>query len=171
MSRWFTKIGLRSAIVVLSAVLGFLFLAAAVIPSLSVADDNHTMNVRGYVFDIEGRKIANADVTVTMYNGLIAGVSKTDTSDASPLGYFSVNFNSGEWATGNTVQVVASYQGGTQGVNQTRTVNGVDFFEWENVTIPYEIPQFGNDTTGLLLTAGLIGVVATVVLVWRRKED
>jgi hypothetical protein len=168
MSEWFAQIGLRSAVVVLSVVLTVLVLAVAILPSASVADDNHTMQVRGYVYDDHGNKIANADVTVTMYNGLIPGVSKAATSSASPIGYFSVNFASGEWATGNTILVVAQHQGGLQGSNDTApAVDGANFYEWENVTLPYEIPQFGN-TTGLLVTAGLVGVVASVALVWRR---
>jgi hypothetical protein len=169
MSEMFARIGLRSAIVILSAVLTVLVLAVAILPSASVADDSHPMQVKGYVYDDHGNKIANADVTVTMYNGLVAGVSKTATSSSSPKGFFSVNFALGEWATGNTIQVVAQYQSGTQGLNDTVTANGVNFFQWENVTLPYEIPQFGNNTTGLLLTAGLIGVVAVVALVWRRS--
>lgn len=170
-----TRIGLRSSIVVLSTVIGVLVLAVAVLPSSGAADDNHTMNVRGYVYDNAGRKIANADVTVSMYNGATLVKSNSTTSRASPAGYFSVNFHPGEWATGNTVLVVAQYQGGLQGVNDSKdadppwTVDGAKFFVWENVTLPYEIPQFGNNTTGLLVTAGLVGVVASVVLVWRRK--
>ena len=163
------QIGLRSVVVTLSAALGVLVLAIAVLPSASLAADNHTMNIRGYVFDDHGNRIANAQVTVTMYAGATPGVSHTATSGASPKGYFSVNFLQGEWATGNTVQVVAQYQGGAQGVNHTLAVNGANFYEWENVTLPYEIPQFGG-TTGLLLTAGAIGVVASVVLVWKREK-
>ena len=168
MSRLFARIGLRSVAVVLSVVLTVLVMAVAILPSASVADDNHTMNVRGYVYDDHGNKIANADVTVTMYDGETAGVSKTATSGASPKGYFSVNFASGEWATGNTILVVAQYKGGLQGSNDTAPpVDGANFYEWENVTLPYEISQFGN-MTGLLVTAGLVGVVACVALVWRR---
>ena len=161
MSKWLAQIGLRSAVVVLSVVLTVLVLAVAILPGASVAADQ-PLNVKGYVYDDHGNKIANADVTVT-----ISGVSKTDTSDSSPLGYFSVIFAPNEWADGNTVQVVAQYQGGTQGLNDTVKAKGTDFYVWENVTLPYEIPQFGN-ATGLLVTAGLVGVVACVALVWRR---
>jgi hypothetical protein len=168
LSREVARIGLRSAIVVLSVVLTVLVLAVAFLPRPSAAADDHPLLVNGYIYDNAGHKIANADVVVTMYNGATPGVSKTDTSSSSPLGYFSVNFGVGDWATGNTIWVVAQYQGGTQAVNHTVTANGIYMFQWENATIPYEIPQFGN-TTGLLLTVGLVGVVAAVAVVWRRS--
>jgi hypothetical protein len=108
-----------------------------------------------------------------MYNGATPGVSKSETSSSSPLGFFSVEFASGEWATGNKILVTALYPGNLQGTNGTDAlplviVNGDNFFTWKNVTLPYDIPQFGN-MNGLLLTAGLVGVVACVALVWRRK--
>ena len=173
MSRLFVRIGLRSAIVVLTVVLTMLVMAVAILPSASVADDNHTMNVRGYVIDNHGNKVAGANVTVTMFNGGTEGVSKTATSDVSPKGYFSVNFPSGDWATGNKIRITAEYKG-LQALNGTDTppvviVNGNNFYTWKNITFPYEISQFGN-MTGLLVTAGLVGVVASVALVWRRTS-
>jgi hypothetical protein len=167
MSRLFARIGLRSAVVVLSVVLTVLVLAVAILPRPSAAGDGHPMNVRGYVYNNVGLKIANADVTVTMYN-VTPGVSKTDTTSSSPLGYFSVDFEIGEWATGETILVVVVYQGVLQGYNDTAVANGINMYTWENFTSPYEISQLGN-TTGLLLTAGLVGVVAAVGVVWIRK--
>ena len=167
MSKSFARIGLRSAVVVLSVVLTVLVLAVAILPSASVAADTHPMNVRGYVYNNVGHKVANADVTVTMYN-VTPGVSKTDTTSSSPLGYFSVDFEIGEWATGETILVVVVYQGVLQGYNDTAVANGINMYTWENFTSPYEISQLGN-TTGLLLTAGLVGVVAAVGVVWIRK--
>lgn len=164
----FARIGLRSAVVVISVVLTVLVLAVAVLPRPSAAADDHPMNVRGYVYNNVGIKVANADVTVTMYNGGTPGVSKTDTSSSSPLGYFSVDFAVGDWATGNTIWVIVVYQGAPQGDNHTAIANGNYMYTWENFTSPYEIPQFGN-TTGLLLTAGLVGVIAAVAVVWIRK--
>ena len=164
-----TRIGLRSAMAILSAVLAVLVLAATLLPAGSVADDYHTMIICGYVYDDHGTKVAGADVTVTMYSGGNPGVSHSTTTGTMPKGFFSVTFDSGEWATGNTAQVVAQYHSGAQGVNATLTVNGADMLEWENATLPYEIPQFGS-TIGLLLTAGILGVVASVVLVWRHKS-
>jgi hypothetical protein len=167
MSRLFARIGLRSAVVVLSVVLTVLVLAVAILPRPSAASDNHPMNVRGYVYNNVGLKIANADVTVTMYN-VTPGVSKTDTTSSSPLGYFSVDFAIGEWATGETILVVVEYQGVPQGYNDTAVANGIYMYTWENFTSPYEISQLGN-STGLLLTAGLVGVIAAVAVVWIRK--
>jgi hypothetical protein len=167
MSRLFARIGLRSTAVVLSVVLTVLVLAVAILPRPSAADDGHPMNVRGYVYNNMGLKIANADVTVTMYN-VTPGVSKTDTTSSSPLGYFSVDFDIGEWATGETILVVVVYQGVLQGYNDTAVANGINMYTWENFTSPYEISQLGN-TTGLLMTAGLVGVIAAVGVVWIRK--
>ena len=168
MSRLFARIGLRSAVIVLSVVLTALVLAAAILPRPSAAADDHPMNVRGYVYNNAGLKIANADVTVTINNTVLPGVSKTDTTSSTPLGYFSVDFAVGEWATGNTVWVSVVYQGVPQGDNHTAIADGTYMYTWENFTSIYEIPQFGN-TPGLLLTAGLVGVIAAVAVVWIRK--
>ena len=169
MSNRSARIGLRSAIVVISTVLVVLVMAVAILPKPTAAADSHPMNVRGYVFDNAGHKIANANVTVSMYNSTTeSNLTKTSTSSSSPLGYFSVDFGVGEWATGETVWVIAEYKGDSQAVNHTATANGIRMFTWENATFPYEIPQFGS-MTGLLLTAGLVGVVACVAVVWRRK--
>lgn len=162
------RIGFRSVTVVMSIALTILILTVATLPRATVAADNHPLFIRGYVFDNAGHKIAGAAVTVTMYNGATPGVSNATTSSSSPLGYYNLIFNAGEWATGNTVQVVAQYHGGAQGLNDTLTANGAYSYQYENVTLPYEIPQFGS-TAGLLVAAGLVGLVAAVVLVWRRK--
>jgi hypothetical protein len=132
------------------------------------------MNVRGYVYDDHGNNVAGANVTVTMFAGATEGVSKTATSSPSPKGYFSANFPSGEWATGDKIRITAEYKG-LQALNGTDTppvviVDGNNFYTWKNVTFPYEIPQFGN-MTGLLVSAGLVGMVASVALVWRRKSE
>ena len=167
MSRVFARIGLRSAVVVLSVVLTVLVLAVAILPRPSVAGE-HPMNVRGYVFNNAGIKIANADVTVTMYNGGTPGVSLTDTTSSSPLGYFSVDFPVGDWANGNTIWVVVVFEGVPQGDNHTAIADETYMYTWENFTSTFEIPQFGN-ATGLLLTVGLVGIVAAVAVVWIRK--
>jgi hypothetical protein len=167
MSKGFARIGLRSAIVVMSTVLTVLVLAVAILPRSTSAADDHPMNVRGYVYNNSGHKVPNADVTVTMYNGATPGTSKNDISNS--LGYFSVDFDPGQWATGNTVRVDVVYNSVPQGYNDTAVVNGVYMWTWENFTSPYEIPQLGNNTTGLLVTAGLVGIVAVVALVWIRK--
>lgn len=170
MSRLFAWIGLRSSVVVLSAALMVLVLAVAIVPRSSVAADDHPMQIKGYVYDNAGHKVANADVTVTIYSGATPGAFGTDTSDS--VGYFTVDFAKGQWATGDKVLITAEYKSlqASNGTDATPVVilNGNNFFAWKNVTFPYEISQLGN-MTGLLVTAGLVGVVAAVAVVWRRK--
>ncbi len=164
--------GSRFFVLALVALL-VLALAVTMIPRRAAADDYHTMMVWGYVYNSHGAKVAGASVTVTMYDGSTPGVSKSTTTGTMPYGYFAVSFENivgnMEWHTGNTVQVVAEYPGWAQGVNASAHANGDYISVWENVTLPYEIPQFGG-TVGLLITAGLVGVVASVILVWKRQS-
>ena len=156
----------RSASVVLSAALVLLVLAVAFVPAATEAG-SHPKQVRGYVYDQTGRKVADAQVTVTMKDGETQISAKTDTSDST--GYFSCSFGTTEWYIGNRIVVTATYQS-LQATNSTEVYCDDAFFQWENVTFPYEIPEFGGGFVGLLITGLLLGAVAVGALVFVRRK-
>ena len=141
-------------------------LSVAVLPATTMAA-SHPKTVRGYVYDQSGRKVANADVTVTMKDGGTTVSTKTDASDSN--GFYTCNFNSPEWNVGNQIVVTATYQS-LQATNSTTVYCDDSFLQYENVTFPYEIPELGNGLMGILITGLILGAVAVTVLVlWRRK--
>lgn len=158
----------RSGTVVLSALIVVLVLAMALLPAATMAA-THPKTVWGYVYDQDGRKVADAQVTVTMKNvSTNATVStKTDTSDS--VGFYSCNFGLADWNIGDKIVVTATYKS-LQATNSTVVLCNNEFFQWENVTFPYEIPELGNGLIGILVTGLILGAVAVAVLVfWRRK--
>jgi hypothetical protein len=157
---------LRPGVVVLSAVLVLVMLAVAVIPSATMAA-THPKLVIGYVYDQSGRKVPDAQVTVTMMNGGTQVSAKTDTSDSK--GYFSCNFGMTEWNIGNKIVVTAIYNS-LEATNSTTVLCNDEFQQWENITFPYEIPELGNGIAGFLATGLLIGAMAVAFLVFVRKK-
>ena len=158
----------RPSAVFLSAALLLVALAVALSPGATLAGD-HPKQVVGYVYDIDGRKLANAEVTVRMMDGTTQISVKTDTSDS--VGYFSCNFETSEWFDGNKIEVTATYNS-LQAENTTLPpvlCNG-DFFQWENVTFLYEIPELGKGISGILITGLVLGAVAVAALVLVRKK-
>ncbi len=151
---------------VVSAVLVILMVAAAVIPAATQAG-THPKQVRGYVYDIEGRKVADAQVTVTMKDGETQVSVKTKTSNSA--GYFACDFANAEWNIGNRIFVTATYNS-LQATNTTTVLCTDAFFQWENITFAYEIPELGNGFTGILITGLVLGAVAVAALVFMRRK-
>ena len=161
-AKWFVRPG----VVVLSAALVLLVLAMAVLPAATQAA-SHPKQVRGYVYDQDGRKVAGAQVTVTMKNGTTTVSAKTDTSDS--VGYFSCDFASSEWNITDRILVTATYKS-LQATNSTIVLCDNAFFQWENITFPYEIPELGSGYVGILIAGLLVGAVAVAALVLMRRK-
>lgn len=160
------KVFVRPGVVVLSAALVLIVLAAAVLPVATQAA-THPKQVRGYVYDQDGRKVANAQVTVTMKDGVTQVSAKTDTSDSA--GYFACDFGLTEWNIGNQIVVTATFSS-LQATNSTEVYCDDAFLQWENITFPYEIPELGNGFTGILITGLLLGGIAIAALVLIRRK-
>ena len=160
---------LRPVLIASSFAAMLLVLAMFMVPVTTQAA-THTKDVRGYVYDADYRKIGGADVTVRMLDSDLNQRSihnELSSSEPSTKGYYNLQFENAEWEITDTIQVIATYNSQQTDPNTTVATNA--FFQWLNATaFEFEIPQFGS-TFGLLLTAGIIGVVAVTVLVWRRR--
>ena len=128
---------------------------------------SHPKTVRGYVYDIDGRKVADAQVTVTMKDGETTVSTKSDASDSN--GFYTCNFAMTEWNIGNKIVVTATYKS-LQATNSTEVFCNDEFLQYENVTFPYEIPELGNGYMGILITGLILGAVAVAVLVLMRRK-
>lgn len=162
----FGKAIFRPGVVAVSVVLVVLVVSLAVVPASTQAA-THSKWVRGYVYDQDGRKVPNAQVTVTMMNGPTQVSAKTDTSDSS--GYFNTIFESTEWNIGNKIVVSAIYNS-LEATNTTTLLCDDEFMQYENVTFPYEIPELGNGIAGFLVTGLLVGAIAVALLVFVRRK-
>lgn len=120
--------------------------------------------VRGFVWDSEGRAVEGADVVVTVKDGETERVSYSETT--SSIGFYSLTVAPDKWDEGNTIEVVAEFNGKER---PNSTVATLSPLQWVNVTFTFEIPEFGG-MTGLLVTGGLLGAVAVVALVYFRKR-
>jgi hypothetical protein len=161
------KAFVRPGVVVLSAALVVIVvLAMAIVPAATQAA-THPKQVRGYVYDQDGSKVPGAQVTVTMKDGETTVSAKTDTSDS--VGYFSCDFAMAEWNIGNRILVTATYNS-LQATNSTVLLCDDAFFQWENITFPYEIPELGSGYVGILIAGLLVGAVAVAALVFMRRK-
>lgn len=153
----------RRVLIAFSFIAMLLLLASLMVPTSAKAA-THTKDVRGFVYDADYRKIPGASVSVTMLNPGNP-VTKSEPSDST--GWFNIQFLAAEWDVGVTIRVVATYSSQQSDPNET-TANDI-IFQWCNATaFEFEIPQFGS-AAGLLVTAGIIGVVAVTVLFWKRR--
>jgi len=147
-----------SVVIVLGAVL---FAVALAVPAAVSADAPTPKWINGFVMDITGRHLPNANVSVTID-------STTHSEQADEDGFYSLQFTPTEWTIGHTIQVVATY-------NEQQAVNDEDnatagIVQWVNVTFPYEIPQFGGSSAGLLLAGGFVAAVSLVLLTDRKRK-
>jgi hypothetical protein len=121
-----------------------------------------TMDVKGYIYDESFDVVGGADVTVTTKDGETVIASYGAVSGVE--GYYQVTFGLGEYDFGCTIVVTA-----TDGVlaNENTTVAVVDaLWNWVNVTLIDEIPEFGGGA--MVLTVS--GIMVIFVVVGRRRR-
>jgi|GEM_PF-1313876 len=162
-----SRSALRPVVIVASVTFAVLMVTVAVVPSATRAAD-YSKSVRGYVYDIDGRKVAGADVTIAMMNGGVQVSSHTETSNS--LGYYNIVFEPTEWNPGYRILVTAIYNS-LEASNATVVLClNNPFPQWENVTFEYEIPELGSGYGGILVTGLLVGAMAVAFLVFVRKK-
>jgi hypothetical protein len=76
-------------------------------------------------------------------------------------------FAASDWEINDKINVTTDFSGNVAN-NWTTATNSAG--DWVNVTYTYEIPEFGS-STGLLVAAGAIGLVACVALLWTRRKQ
>jgi hypothetical protein len=120
------------------------------------------MEVKGYIYDESYDVVVGADVTVTTKDGETVKTSYEAVSDIG--GYYKVTFGMAEYDFGCTIEVTA-----TDGVlaNTNTTVAVVDaLWNWVNVTLIDEIPEFGGVSMVLIVS----GIMVIFVVVGRRRR-
>jgi hypothetical protein len=164
-SRSKTRAHSRSFAIILTTV-AFALVASALMVSNSASAATGPKQVKGYIWDNAGRLVEGADVTINMLAqsdlSIRASYSETTPSD----GYYSVSFGMSEWDIGDTIQVIATFNG-NQEPNSTAATS--TFSQWVNVSFDFEIPEFGG-YLGLLIAGGAIGVVGIAVVSMKRRR-
>ncbi|MCJ7607261.1 MAG: hypothetical protein MUO94_05405 [Thermoplasmata archaeon] len=156
----------RSATVMLGMTVTIL-LAASMLTIQNASADGPiaTMDVKGYIYDEFLDVVADADVTVTTKDGETVMATYGTVSGAE--GYYQVTFGSSEYDFGCTIEVTA-----TDGVleKENTTVAAVSaLWNWVNVTLSIEIPEFGG-AYGLSMVFAVSGVMAVFVVMGRRRR-
>ena len=141
-------------------------IASMIVPREARAAPDYPKVVRGYIWDSAHSPVNNAQVTVQSVNGTTVIDTQTDTTDAT--GYYLVTFLVGKWDSypGNHFDLVATCPSGQ---DDNSTIAAAGNYQELNLTFLFEIPEFGG-TAGLLLTAGIVGGVAAVAVVWVRRR-
>jgi hypothetical protein len=145
------------------AALLFLIGMVATVPMTSSADGPNPLTVQGHIYDSVGRTVEDAEVTVTLYDGVTPMSEDSEPSDAN--GYYALTFLPEDWEIGYNIIVVAVYGGNQE--DATAVAPDANFIEVD-VHFTFEIPEFGAEW-GLLVAGIAVGAVAAVALVWRRK--
>ena len=148
------------SVLVLSATAALIALVSLSLFSAPAAAGSADLTVHGYITDSNGDPVEGADVLVEVLAGTHPQLSFTTLSD----GHYQVDFDLSQWQVGDTVQTTATYGGNPEsntGVADASTVLQID------VQFTLAIPEFGS-LTGVLVTMGIIGVIATVSM--RRKK-
>lgn len=122
--------------------------------------------VRGYVWDVDGRLVQGISVTINVRWASDDTVRSTLTDTSDENGYFSVSFGPSDWDIGDRIQVIGTHESNQQ--SNSTTADDLPF-QWCNVTFPYAIPEFGS-VIGFAIAGGLIAAVAVVFLVSKRKK-
>ena len=131
--------------------------------------------VRGHVYDTDGSPLVGVDVTVNMkyYQSGEWHTRSTATVTSGTGGYYLATFggvSGGDWQDGDTIEVFATKSGVGQSPVNTSVADTGEVFQTPDVDVHFgtAIPQLGS-IAGFLLSAGILGVVAVVVMrVWRR---
>jgi hypothetical protein len=152
------------------------FVSASVIASLSlcvlilavptVRADNSPLSVYGWVYDSGGLPVEGAAVLV-----LIVETSHTRyaTTDADGLYSTSSDFNSTDYAVGNTIRVYATYNSEVVQNQTTVTLEmSTGGIAQVDVHFTYEIPEFGS-LTGTVVAMSGVALVGAAFFARRRK--
>jgi hypothetical protein len=116
--------------------------------------------IYGHVYDSNGDPIEGADVLVENMDTVCTPL--TDITDS--LGRYDVSFNANDWVEGDTIKTTATYEGTPE--SATGVADELATLEID-IHFTTAIPEFGS-LTGVLVTMGIVGVIATVSM--RRKK-
>jgi hypothetical protein len=156
----------RAGTIALVIAIGAL-LAACMTSTLNASADGPIapMAVKGFIYDESFEVVEDADVTVTTKNGETVVAFYATTS--GPDGYYQITFGTNEFDFGYTIEVVAT-DGVLQNTNTTIAADDA-LWNWVNVTLVTEIPEFGG-IYGLSMVFAVSGIMAIFVIIGRKKR-
>ena len=122
--------------------------------------------VDGYVFDVSGVPIPDANVTIRIYDGVtLKGTQYYDATEND--GFYTVTFDGPQWDPGNEIEVTARYDLESA---QNSTTADDEPFQSVNVTMSLAIPEFGSllGSPILGLSLGMVAIFAVSARLGRR---
>jgi hypothetical protein len=148
------------SVLVLSATAALIALVLFSVVSVPASAGPANLVVYGYVTDSNGDPVEGADVLVENLDTVCSPL--TDTTDS--LGRYQVSFDLAYWQIGDTLRTTVTFGG-----NEESATGVADEFATLQIDVQFTlaIPEFGS-LTGVLVTMGIIGIIATVSM--RRKK-
>ena len=140
-------------------IIGLVLLSAA-ITSDNVTAGSFPKGVVGVVRDSAGTPLEGADVTVNMLDGAGPTIRDTQTDTTDSDGQYAVTFALEYWEVGDTIDVIATYNAAEETNSSTADILP---FNQVDITYAFEIPEFGS-LSGILISAGILGIIASVAL-------
>ena len=123
-------------------------------------------NVRGTVWDEDGRVVPNTPITINILRQSDNSIRATYTATTNSEGFYSKGVLAADWDVGDTIQVIATH--GSQQSNSS--VANDNPLQYVNVTFPFAIPEFGPGLMGILASGAAVVAVGVAFLVfWKRK--
>jgi hypothetical protein len=124
------------------------------------------LSVWGHVYDLAGQPLAGAEVVVTIVR---TGATATGTTDSNGLYQATPDISYTQYEVGDTIRVVADYDGAQQQTTTPVTQDMEDTGMGEvDVHYTYEIPEFGS---ALGLAFAFVAIAAVAVVVLSRRAD
>ena len=142
-----------------------LCMAAALLPG-SVHAGTLPYSIYGYVYDVDGTPVVGATVVVSVWDNDNEKTTLPSTETSGDGFYECAFFDGSIWDPDKPVEVTADT--GTKQMTVTDTLVAGDSMQID-VDFRTLIPQFGT-TTGFAVAAGLVGIIAIMILPRVRRD-
>jgi len=148
-----------------SVIIIVLIMASLLATSTPVAGDVGPKEVRGYIMDAIGNPLEGANVTVNVKVGAGPSFRATLWNDSTGSdGFYKVTFAPADWVTGDTIEVIATYDIYQQSNSTTADSSPI---QQVDVSFLFVIPELG----GLALPFAIFGVLVIFAVFSRRNSS
>lgn len=122
-------------------------------------------SIRGYVYDSGGTPVQDANITVRSYTSAHVMIKTLWYNFTESDGFYTVTFGNTEWAEDGSFETTAVYEIYWNMNSSSATAAP---FQNIDVTLGFEIPEFGAGFTATLTVASFMALV--IVLMSRRRS-
>ena len=149
---------------------GIVVLAVVAMLSVVLLGSDNTIaatgpkSIRGYVYDSVGTPVQDANITVRSYDSSHVLIKTLWYNFTESDGFYTVTFGNTEWSETGSFETTAVYDIYS---NMNSAAATTAPFQNIDVTLGFEIPEFGAGFTATLTVASFLALV--VVLVSRRS--